>query len=627
MSLTPITLSAAIESFQGADLYGQSDGLGLQNEYLTYDIALKNVSVQNHSDASTREPLLYNALDIKTGMYISDTSGNTILKIVEIGSKSTGLVECKVEDIDMMSFRLNSQNSIPKEDTVIIFSLNPEGEPTFAGSPFQVEPLQRVLSRFSLNERDDRVKFTHTLDTGLSNGDIVTVNNTGGLVRYGATGGSDIKLGVVVDVYRGGKDVFVKPFNDIIRDYSNPEALTGQPGSVYYTDPNSAGDITTAEGGKAAFMHLNASIPTTVNITSAFQPGAGDTITVNGIEVFNGPAGGTVADAAAFRDVLNSLTSQTHVSAAITQDPGVLNAEGNSMAYAGTFAGQDMTIFANVQGSAPASGNFGACDLSDGNKTARVTFNNPDLTVNYGVIYEYLSPTAIKAAFDNAITTGGLDLTCELYASSDNNGQAIKLTTTGSATGITLTNIYADEFGINVVGDGSATGLSTTASLGASTLTLTRSSGGSIEIDGTPLQGGYINQAGVVSSNSGRVPYLLLIESEGGGSGETPETGIDFKEDFNPNTTTTDEDSAGVAITYTPFSGGNVTVKVNGLQVDLGNGLKDEPCYFSADGGATAKAWGSVEAGDVLYWMGSIAGYELEPSDEVDLIYEKSFND
>ena len=45
-SLTPITLGAAIESFSGKDLYGESDGLGLASQYLTYDVGIKDPEVK-----------------------------------------------------------------------------------------------------------------------------------------------------------------------------------------------------------------------------------------------------------------------------------------------------------------------------------------------------------------------------------------------------------------------------------------------------------------------------------------------------------------------------------------------------------------------------------------------------
>ena len=212
----------------------------------------------------------------------------------------------------------------------------------------------------------------------------------------------------------------------------------------------------------------------------------------------------------------------------------------------------------------------------------------------------------------------------ELYDSTDHAGQAIRITTTGNATGIFLNNQSSNGFGANAVGSGGFTGLTTTAALGASTLTLTRASGGAIEIDGTPLAGGYINQNGVVSSKNGRTPYLLLIESEGGSGLEA--TGVDVKEDLNkaPLQTSADGDTTGIQITYTPFSDGAVSVTVNGLGANVGNGAKDEPCYFSSDDGTTAKEIANISAGDTLYWNGSIAEFELDGTDEIDIIYQSS---
>lgn len=622
LTLTPITLTAAISTFTGADLYGESDGLGLASQYLTHDVALTNISAQNHADGSTREPFTYNGLDVEQGMFIADTVGNTILKIISISEKGIGSLVCKVEDVDMMSYRLNSVNSISVNDNVKIFALNPEGEPVFAGAPFSVEALQKINSRFSLNERDDRVKFEHTLSTNLEKGDIVAVGTDGNLVKYGTTGSSDTKIGVVIDVYRNGKDIFVKPFNDIIRDYKDPEALTGNPGDVYYTDPLNPGEILSTAGGKSVFLHLNTKIPTNVNITSPVDPSSTDVVEINGVKVFDGPDGDIVADTDAFKTLINTFTAQTNVSAAITQAPGVVNAEGNSMAYPGTIAGQDMVIFTNIQGQAPTSGNFAACTLNDGNNVATVTFNNPDNTVDYGTIYEYAGPNAILAAFQSAITAGGLDIIAALYDSDDHDGQAIQLTTTGSATGITLQNTATDEFGLNVVGSGGCTGLTTSASLGASTLTLTRTSGGRIEISGSPLNGGYINTNGATTSNGGRVPYLLMIEDEAGaGAPDGAETFDDLNQ--TANVTSADGDFTGATISNTPYNDSNVQILVNGVNVNLGDGAKNKACYFSADGGATARPIADIEQSDALYWNGSIAGYELDGLDEIDIIYEK----
>lgn len=629
-SLTPITLGAAIQSFSGDTLYGESDGLGLASQYLTYDVTIKDIQEQVHSDASTRKANRYDGLDVRAGMFISNTGGNTILRINSISAKSSGNVTCVCEDIDMMSFRLNSQNSMSAESQVVIFGLNPEGEPVFAGAPFQVGALQKVLARFSLNEKDDRVRFQHASNTNLAKGEIVAIDASGNLVKYGTAGSSATKLGVVVDAYRGGKDVFIKPFNDILRKYAQPEELTGTPGSTYYTKQDGSGDITTTAGGKQVFMHLNSAIANTANITSTSQPTATDTVILNGTTIFNGPNGDSVpADAAAMAALFNGQTSNTNVSAAITQAPGEVNAEGNTIAYAGGGADGgagygDILIYTNATGSAPASGNYPEITISDGNNTASVTFNNPNFA-QFG--YDAVTWDIVLQEIQTVITNSNLDLVATSYTSQTHGAGMITITTTGSATGVVLGNTHADEFGTNIVGNASITGITTTASLGAATLTLTRTSGGPIELSGSPIDGGYLNQSGVVSSYGGRIPYLLMIEAEGGGG--VAETGVQTRADYNQtaSVTSSDEDTTGATITYTPFSDSSVIVKVNGLQVNLGDGAKDEACYFSADGGTTAKAAADIAANDTLYWMGSVANYELEADDEIDIVYAASSDD
>jgi hypothetical protein len=157
-TLTPITLSGSISVWTGQNLYGENDGLGLQNQYSTYEITVGSINPQTHADSSTREPNIYNGLDVSEGMFISDADGGTIVKITNINSKTADSFSCTVEDVDMMSYRLNASNDMQIGTGVKIFSLNPEGEPVFAGAPFASQGLQKVKSRFSLNEKDDRVK-------------------------------------------------------------------------------------------------------------------------------------------------------------------------------------------------------------------------------------------------------------------------------------------------------------------------------------------------------------------------------------------------------------------------------------------------------------------------------------
>jgi hypothetical protein len=79
--------------------------------------------------------------------------------------------------------------------------------------------------------------------------------------------------------------------------------------------------------------------------------------------------------------------------------------------------------------------------------------------------------------------------------------------------------------------------------------------------------------------------------------------------DFDPAT--------GSTLTYTPTgdpaSPSYVRVNVNGVAVVLGNGVKTKDCYFVADAlpGTAARFFGTLVAGDILHWVGSVAGFQL----------------
>ena len=76
--------------------------------------------------------------------------------------------------------------------------------------------------------------------------------------------------------------------------------------------------------------------------------------------------------------------------------------------------------------------------------------------------------------------------------------------------------------------------------------------------------------------------------------------------------------------THTPFSDSLVTIKINGMEVNLSDGNKLKECYFSRDGGSSSVLIQDIIAGDTLYWNGSIAGYQLDGTDDLDISYQKS---
>lgn len=69
-------------------------------------------------------------------------------------------------------------------------------------------------------------------------------------------------------------------------------------------------------------------------------------------------------------------------------------------------------------------------------------------------------------------------------------------------------------------------------------------------------------------------------------------------------------------------AGGYVGVNVNGIAYPVGDGSKaGVACYFSGNGGTTARAMQAIIAGDSLYWQGSIAGFQLAVTDRLDFLY------
>jgi len=87
--------------------------------------------------------------------------------------------------------------------------------------------------------------------------------------------------------------------------------------------------------------------------------------------------------------------------------------------------------------------------------------------------------------------------------------------------------------------------------------------------------------------------------------------------------TTNDGDLAcSTGLLSTPINNSYVFVYVNGVQVNVGNGVKTTDCYFSANYGGPAKFWNNISMGDLLYWNGSIVGYQLDSLiDKISFIY------
>lgn len=87
-----------------------------------------------------------------------------------------------------------------------------------------------------------------------------------------------------------------------------------------------------------------------------------------------------------------------------------------------------------------------------------------------------------------------------------------------------------------------------------------------------------------------------------------------------------DQSPTGITVSITPQPSGPATqrgylrVLVNGVGYDYGAATNSAPCFLGPNA-ATARALDEVQAGDQLFWNGSLAGFQLDASDEVSLDY------
>jgi hypothetical protein len=100
-----------------------------------------------------------------------------------------------------------------------------------------------------------------------------------------------------------------------------------------------------------------------------------------------------------------------------------------------------------------------------------------------------------------------------------------------------------------------------------------------------------------------------------------------FNIDMPANTTDSGSTLAcGVTLLNNSITNSYVSVYVNGIQVTVGDSVKTKDCYFSSDGGTTAKPSDNVTIGDSLYWSyignSPVSGFDLNAlTDKITFIY------
>lgn len=117
--------------------------------------------------------------------------------------------------------------------------------------------------------------------------------------------------------------------------------------------------------------------------------------------------------------------------------------------------------------------------------------------------------------------------------------------------------------------------------------------------------------------------YLLSVDENGKfkwiGSVTSSVLSKSDKNYIMPFDTSGDNSATGLLISQTPLPNSYVGVFVNGQEFEVGNLTSGVYCYFSDDGGLTAKT--DIGVGDELYWNGNFVGTDLYTNWRISLYY------
>lgn len=615
-----------VTSFSISSRYAYDDNTGLgpngSNIGIEFDITVSNIDSQQIGSSETRSggTRAYTGLDIKTGDWVSNAFGTVCLQVISISAKSETAITFKAKDVDAFSYKNYRSNTFTEDiSEVAFFEVSDSGKPliggedasTFFGDKVAIDQLQ---SRFALQEEDERFKIEFSsAQTSIEEGQVVTIDSNGDLVPFGTGGASDFKLGLVSGISYGDTIVYIKPFNTIIDNFAKPEKLTGSFGDFYYASTVTPGDITTnsAQGSDKLYFQFKDAVPTVIQATTAnLATSTGDTLIVNGVT--------SVSGARTTSEIISDINNDTATHFVTATGPTTtVSAESYD-------AGQpsNADVFFVISSDSGSTYTYPTVTISDGTNSSTVTFNTSDGTFPGFAQYLTVSATQMASDLNTAFGVDGVDLTAEAFNSGNGNNPSTYPSlriTAGAGKSINITDGQSD-----AISQGFTAMNAFNASYSASTdvlITLTRADGGDILLTGA---GSFVNSGGIVSSSAGSPALLVMVEDEEGSGGVSSE-GVSTNDDYNlnPSVTSSDGDTTGLTISNTPHNDSHVRVMVNGIEVGLG-GNKLLTCYFSADGGTTARAIADITSGDTLYWNGSIAGYQLDANDKINIIYEKT---
>lgn len=442
------------------------------------------IKPQTHSNINTRQPKVYNGMDVKVGDYIASSADGLCVKITRIDRKTDIEIICVVEDV----FRYNTFRDMAgygsgifqTPTNILIFETNEEGLPV-------VDPLPansvgatfypNLMSRFQNLEKNIHYVLEQK-NHGFEIGDLISADRDS--QEYVLTDSDHPYMVGTVSFVNGDDHFTVNPLQKII---DNLSYLPGEIGDVLYANSNNAGQLSLS-GINPVMLKLRDHTQTEVrgvNVNAFTSPG--NIISINGSKItISGP--GTIAN------LVSNINAQTSMHGVIASEEPVPTVIKTSRSQVNAFYGEVLMAI-------PTLGTKPSCNING----VSVTFQT---TVEGQQKYQQNVATAKDMAED--INDAGIPF---IVASTEGPFLTITHIQGGN---INIQNVVNDAKGHPIVGLGSATGLPSN-SVGDNTKKIVQLTAvDAREINVANVRGTPVNDFGLYSVENGIKAAALYIE-------------------------------------------------------------------------------------------------------------------
>ena len=438
-----------------------------------------SISVQSHGSHLTRQPSIYDGLDIKVGDWIAGATDGISLNIISIRSKTPSTLICVVEDV----LRYNTFRSVLGNGlfvvpgSAIIFEVNEDGDPVVdpvaAGVIGVSSFLGNLTSRMKAFHRED-FHVLEQIANGFIEGNLISINSVGDFVKTSSVT-LDRIVGTVASSGPGPDQFLLRPSTKILTNYE--PALPGSKGDLIYAATTIGTDLTITKTPYVSFLQLTDPIVTFVDGTVANATTISSAqIIINGtIITLDNNGGGTET----IDDVVIDINAESGTTGIVASKVTIVKTS-LSLSYS--------TVVSIINAPGPATATING---------TLVTFNDD----TFGQ-FEFGPGIANEQDMTNSINAEAISNLQALF----NNNEMILVETSGGT--ITIVNGNSDNTGVVFAGISSSSGLELVTT--DTFLRLTRIDGGEIIVQNE--SGNPVGDMGIISVHNGALPLALVIE-------------------------------------------------------------------------------------------------------------------